>query len=99
MIAFSRRLVRAVLGSWCEAGDAMTAPMPRWGSSTARRMATPVAIERGVWFKVGAKCRCVARYTEDRMSNERLQPICCRLLLAQSICRVDMGGGSGVGGR
>lgn len=45
MVAFRRRLVRAVLGSWCEAGDAMTAPIPRWGSSTARRMATPVAIE------------------------------------------------------
>lgn len=89
MVAFRRRLVRAVLGSWCEAGDAMTAPMPQWGSSTARRMATPVAIEirEGVWFKVGAMCRCVARYTEGHMSNGRLQPVCCRWLLAQSICR------------
>lgn len=48
---------------------------------------SPSRFERGVWFKVGAMCRCVARYTEGHMSNGRLQPVCCRWLLARSICR------------
>jgi len=40
-----------------------------------------------------AQCRCVARYTEGHMSNGWLQPVCCRWLLARSICRADTGGG------